>query len=281
MEEREMPERRPRLEGKVAIVTGAGSSGPGTGNGKATSVLFAREGARVLLVDTVAQRAEETLAMIKEEGGEASVFQANVTDAGDCLGMVDAAIARYGRLDILDNNVGISRRGTVLEVSEEDWDYVMAVNVKSIVLASRYAIPRMIETGGGSIINVSSIAGLRAHSSTPYTTSKAAVIGLTISMAADHGRDNIRVNCIAPGLVYTPMVADRMDDTLRDTRKNAAPLGTEGTAWDIGAAALYLASDDARWVTGVVLPVDAGLLAVSPVTYAALSQQQYNRPSSE
>ncbi len=276
-----MPERRPRLEGKVAIVTGAGSSGPGTGNGKATSVLFAREGARVLLVDTVAQRAEETLAMIKEEGGEASVFQANVTDAGDCLGMVDAAIARYGRLDILDNNVGISRRGTVLEVSEEDWDYVMAVNVKSIVLASRYAIPRMIETGGGSIINVSSIAGLRAHSSTPYTTSKAAVIGLTISMAADHGRDNIRVNCIAPGLVYTPMVADRMDDTLRDTRKNAAPLGTEGTAWDIGAAALYLASDDARWVTGVVLPVDAGLLAVSPVTYAALSQQQYNRPSSE
>ena len=276
-----MPERRPRLEGKVAIVTGAGSSGPGTGNGKATSVLFAREGARVLLVDTVAQRAEETLAMIKEEGGEASVFQANVTDAGDCLGMVDAAIARYGRLDILDNNVGISRRGTVLEVSEEDWDYVMAVNVKSIVLASRCAIPRMIETGGGSIINVSSIAGLRAHSSTPYTTSKAAVIGLTISMAADHGRDNIRVNCIAPGLVYTPMVADRMDDTLRDTRKNAAPLGTEGTAWDIGAAALYLASDDARWVTGVVLPVDAGLLAVSPVTYAALSQQQYNRPSSE
>ena len=252
-----MPERRPRLEGKVAIVTGAGSSGPGTGNGKATSVLFAREGARVLLVDTVAQRAEETLAMIKEEGGEASVFQANVTDAGDCLGMVDAAIARYGRLDILDNNVGISRRGTVLEVSEEDWDYVMAVNVKSIVLASRYAIPRMIETGGGSIINVSSIAGLRAHSSTPYTTSKAAVIGLTISMAADHGRDNIRVNCIAPGLVYTPMVADRMDATLRDTRKNAAPLGTEGTAWDIGAAALYLASDDARWVTGVVLPVDA------------------------
>jgi NAD(P)-dependent dehydrogenase (short-subunit alcohol dehydrogenase family) len=168
-----------------------------------------------------------------------------------------------------------------LEVSEEDWDHVMAVNVKSIVLASRYAIPRMIETGGGSIINVSSIAGLRAHSSTPYTTSKAAVIGLTMSMAADHGRDNIRVNCIAPGLVYTPMVADRMDDTLRDTRKNAAPLGTEGTAWDIGAAALYLASDDARWVTGVVLPVDAGLLAVSPVTYAALSQQQYNRPSSE
>jgi NAD(P)-dependent dehydrogenase (short-subunit alcohol dehydrogenase family) len=262
------------------MVTGAGSSGPGVGNGKATAVLFAREGAKVLLADAFIERAEETLAMIREEGGEASAFQANVTSADDCRRMVEAAIERYGRLDILDNNVGISRRGTVLEVSEEDWDYVMAVNVKSIVLTSRYAIPRMIETaGGGSIINISSIAGLRAHSSTPYTTSKAAVIGLTMSMAADHGHDNIRVNCIAPGLVYTPMVAPRMDDILREHRKNATPLGTEGTAWDIAAAALYLASDDARWVTGVVLPVDAGLTLVTPATYVTIAQQQYDRPS--
>ena len=275
-----MPERHPRLEGKVAIVTGAGSSGPGVGNGKATAVLFAREGAKVLLVDAFIERAEETLAMIREEEGEASAFQANVISADDCHRMVEAAIQRYGRLDILDNNVGISRRGTVLEVSEDDWDYVMAVNVKSIVLTSRYAIPRMIETaGGGSIINISSIAGLRAHSSTPYTTSKAAVIGLTMSMAADHGHDNIRVNCIAPGLVYTPMVAPRMDDELREHRRNATPLGTEGTAWDIAAAALYLASDDARWVTGVVLPVDAGLTLVTPATYVTIAQQQYDRPS--
>lgn len=273
-----MPERRPRLEGKVAIVTGAGSSAQGVGNGKATSVLFAREGAKVLLVDAVVERAEETLAMIKEEGGEASIFQANVTRADDCRRMVEAAVDRYGRLDILDNNVGISRRGTVLEVSEEDWDYVMAVNVKSIVLASRYAIPQMIETaGGGSILNISSIAGLRAHSSTPYTTSKAAVIGLTMSMAADHGRDNIRVNCIAPGLVYTPMVAPRMDEGLRERRKDAAPLGTEGTAWDIAWAAVYLASDEARWVNGVVLPVDAGLINLTPVTYDTLAQQRYER----
>ena len=275
-----MPERHPRLEGKVAIVTGAGSSGPGVGNGKATAVLFAREGAKVLLVDAFIERAEETLAMIREEGGEASAFQANVISADDCHRMVEAAIQRYGRLDILDNNVGISRRGTVLEVSEDDWDHVMAVNVKSIVLTSRYAIPRMIETaGGGSIINISSIAGLRAHSSTPYSTSKAAVIGLTMSMAADHGHDNIRVNCIAPGLVYTPMVAPRMDDDLREHRRNATPLGTEGTAWDIAAAVLYLASDDARWVTGVVLPVDAGLTLVTPATYVTIAQQQYDRPS--
>ena len=208
----------------------------------------------------------------------ASVFQSDVTVADDCRGMVEAAIQRYGRLDILHNNVGISRRGTVLDISEGEWDYVMAVNVKSIVLASRYAIPRMKDGGGGSIVNTSSIAALRAHSSTPYSTSKAAVIGLTMSMAADHARDNIRVNCIAPGLAYTPMVASRMDDSLRQHRKAAAPLGTEGTAWDIAMAAIYLASDEARWVTGIVLPVDAGLLTVTPVTYTTLAQQQYNRP---
>ena len=149
-----MPERSGRLEGKVAIVTGAGSSGPGVGNGKAAAVLFAREGARVLLVDNVQARAEETLAIIRDEGGEADVFEANVINADDCRLMVDAAFDRWGRLDVLDNNVGISRRGSVLEVSEEDWDFVMAVNVKSIVLCSKYAIPRMIESGGGSIINI-------------------------------------------------------------------------------------------------------------------------------
>ncbi len=268
-----MPERSPRLEGKVAIVTGAGSSGPGVGNGRATATLFAREGAKVLLVDITEERAAETMEMIQAEGGVASTVQADVTRAADCERMVETCIERYGRLDILDNNVGISRRGTVVEVSEEDWDHIMAVNVKTIVMASKFAIPRMIEAGGGSIINISSIAGLRAHSSTPYTASKAAVIGLTISMAADHGPDGIRTNCIAPGLVYTPMVAPRMDDDLRQVRSSSAPLRTEGTAWDIGNAALFLASNEARWINGVVLPVDAGLVATSPVTYQTLAQQ--------
>ena len=268
-----MPERRPRLEGKVAIVTGAGSSGQGIGNGKATAVLFAREGAKVLLVDAVRERAEETLIMIKEEGGEASVFRADVTSAEECRHMVDAAVERYGRVDILDNNVGISQRGTVVEVSEEDWDRVMTVNLKAMVLASKAAIPKMIEGGGGAIVNISSIAGLRAHSSTPYTASKAGVIGLTFSMAADHAKDNIRVNAIAPGLVYTPMVAPRVDADLREHRRNSAPMQTEGTEWDIGYAAVYLASDEARWVTGVVLPVDAGLLAVTPVNFTPNQQQ--------
>jgi len=261
-----MPER-PRLEGKVAIVTGAGSSGPGIGNGKATSLLFAREGAKVLLVDATLERAEETQRMIQEEGGEASVFEADMTNRDDCQAMADAAMERYG------HNVGMSMRGTVVDVSEDDWDRIIAVNVKSMIFASGAAIPYMIKSGGGSIINISSIAGLRAHSQTPYTTTKTAVIGLTFSMAADHGKDNIRVNCIAPGLLHTPMTAPRMNDEQREQRKSAAPLGTEGTGWDVGWAAVFLASEEARWITGIVLPVEAGLTVTSPVTYTTIGQQ--------
>ena len=264
-----------RLAGKVAIVTGAGSSGKVIGNGKATAILFAREGAKVLCADAVEDRAGETVEAILKEGGTASAFRADVSKAADCKAMVQAAVERYGRLDILDNNVGISVRADVLEVTEEQWDRVMAVNIKSIMLTSKYAIPHMIRSGGGSIINISSIAGLRANQSTPYSTSKAAVVGMTRSMAGDHGRQGIRVNCIVPGLVYGPMVAPRMDEALRERRRDASLLGTEGTGWDIAWAAVFLASDESRWITGVALPVDAGLLAASPVTYARLAQQKF------
>jgi NAD(P)-dependent dehydrogenase (short-subunit alcohol dehydrogenase family) len=267
-----------RLAGKVAIVTGAGSSGEGIGNGKATAVLFAREGARVLAADMVLERAQETVDMIRAEGGEASAFAADVTKGADAKAMVDEAVRLYGRLDILDNNVGISTRADVTEVTEEQWDHIMAVNVKSIMLCSKYAVPQMVQAGGGSIITISSIAGLRANSSTPYTTSKAAVIGITRSMAGDHGPQGIRVNCIVPGLLYTPMVAPRMDADLREVRREAAPLHTEGTGWDVAWAAVFLASDEARWITGVALPVDAGLLVTSPVTYQRLGQQQHGGP---
>ena len=226
-----MPERRPRLEGKVAIVTGAGSSGPGIGNGKATAILFAREGAKVLLVDALPDRAQETLAAILQEGGDASVFQADVTSDDDCRSLVEAAIQRYERLDILMNNVGISKRGSVLDVTEEEWDRVMAVNVKSMLLTSRHAIPRMMETGGGSIINISSTAGLRAHHSTPYTASKAAVIGLTFSMAADHGRDNVRVNASPPALstrLWWPRAWMAPSATGAATLLPSAPRGPDG-----------------------------------------------------
>jgi NAD(P)-dependent dehydrogenase (short-subunit alcohol dehydrogenase family) len=259
-----MPERSGRLEGKVAIVTGAGSSGPGVGNGKAAAVLFAREGAKVLLVDNVQARAAETLAIIREEGGEADVFEANVINAGDCRRMVDAAVDRWGRLDVLDNNVGISRRGSVLEVSEEDWDFVMAVNVKSIVLCSKYAIPKMIEGGGGSIINISSQLGIVAmnESSPQYIASKGAVRLLTKSTALQYAADGIRCNSVHPGPIVTPMTEGRRSDpAVRELMTSRIPLGRYGEAIDVAYGALYLASDEASFVTGSELVIDGGWVA--------------------
>src|SRR5436190_1692675 len=263
-----------RLKGKAAIVAGGGASGAVIGNGQATAILFAREGAKVLCADAVEERAQATVDMIKKEGGAASALRVDVSKAADCKAMVDAALERYGRLDILDNNVGISVRADVLEVTEEQWDRVMAVNVKSIVLAAKHAIPAMKKAGGGSIINISSVAGLRATRSTPYTTSKAAIVGLTRSMAGDHGRDGIRVNCILPGLIYGPMTAPRMDEEIRRKRREAGALGTEGTAWAVAQAAVFLASGESRWITGVALPVDAGFLVMSPTTNVWLAQQK-------
>ena len=258
-----MSDRPGRLEGKVAIVTGAGSSGPGVGNGKAASVLFAREGAKVLLVDINADHAQETLELITAEGGEASVFQADVTNADHCRSMVESAVERYGRLDILDNNVGVILREKFADIDPEDWDRVMAINLKSMMLASQAAIPRMIESGGGSIINITSVAGIRAWSDAAYAASKAGIIGLTQTVAAEYGRYGIRANAIAPGAVYTPMVAWQLSDEAREIRRESTLLGTEGTAWDVAWAAVYLASDEARWVTGVLLPVDGGVTITS------------------
>lgn len=259
-----MTERKPRLEGKVAIVTGGGSKAAVMGNGKATSILFAREGAKVLVVDAVAERAQETVDQIASEGGEATLFVADVSLAGDCKSMIDIAVQRYGRLDILHNNVGIGGAGTVVEVDEAEWDRVMAVNLKSMMLTGKYAIPKMIETGGGSVINISSISAIRPRGMTSYSVSKAGVAALTQAMAIDHAKDGVRVNCILPGPAYTSMVAPRVDAELREKRRLASPLKIEGNAWDIAWAAVYLASDEARWVTGVLLPVDGGVTIASP-----------------
>jgi NAD(P)-dependent dehydrogenase (short-subunit alcohol dehydrogenase family) len=260
---------QPRLRGKVAVVTGAGSSGPGYGTGKAIAILFAREGARVLLVDSVAARAEETQHVIQSAGGEASVIAADVTNSGDCRAIAEAAVGRYGALHILVNNVGVIATGTVVTVNEDDWDRTLAVNLKSMVLTSKHAIPQMEKSGGGSVINISSIEAFRFGTFTPaipYSVSKGGVVTLTTQMAVQHGRQGIRVNCIAPGFLYTPMVAPHLSPRMRELRRLAAPLGTEGTAWDVAYAALYLVSDEARWVTGAVLPVDGGLLCATPLS---------------
>ena len=247
-----------RLEGKVAIVTGAGSRGPGLGNGKAAAILFAREGARVLCVDIAREHAEETVGLIRAGGGEAETFVADVTRAEECWTMVTAAVERWGGLDILHNNVGIESRKDLLEVTEEEWDRVLAVDLKSMFLATRTAVPAMVARGGGAVICVSSVAALRGHGRTAYAAAKAGVIGFVQSVAVQLGPRGIRVNAIAPGMVWTPMV-EALGPEARARRRRATPLGTEGTGWDVGWGAVYLASDEARWVTGQVLVIDAGL----------------------
>jgi len=215
--------RDDRLKGKVAIVTGAGSRAEGIGNGRATAIILARHGAQVTLVDNVAQWADETKRLIDAEAGASLI------------------------------------------VDVEAWDSAMRVNVASMMLMAKYAIPEMIRSGGGSIINLSSVAGLSGgHPSLLYPTSKGAIVSLTRAMAAHHGRDGIRVNCIAPGTVYTPMVASRgMTPEMRKARSEGTLLGTEGTGWDIAYGALFLASDESRWITGITLPIDGGATAGS------------------
>jgi NAD(P)-dependent dehydrogenase (short-subunit alcohol dehydrogenase family) len=250
-----------RLEGKVAIATGAGAAGEGIGNGRAAAILFAREGAKVLLVDRKRELAAATQTMIAAEGGEAVAFEADVTRSDDCRAMVEAAVGRWGKLDILQNNVGIGGAGRAPDVDEALWDRVLRVNVTSMMLSAKHAIPAMIASGGGAIVNISSIAALRPRGLTPYATSKGAVEALTRGLAADHARDGIRVNCIEPGPVFTPMVyAAGMSDEMRERRRRASPLGIEGTGWDIAHASLFLVTDEARYITGVVLPVDGGVL---------------------
>jgi NAD(P)-dependent dehydrogenase (short-subunit alcohol dehydrogenase family) len=254
------------LDGKAAIVTGGGAADDGIGNGRAASILLARAGASVLVVDLDRERAERTVAMITDEGGTAAALVADVTDEQQARAMVDAALRQFGRLDCLDNNVGIGGRGSVVDVAPQDWRRVMQVNIDSMFMASRYAIPAMKETArGGAIVNVSSISALRPRGLTAYSTSKGAVISLTRAMAVDHGPDGIRINCVAPGPVYTPMVYSRqMSSAGREARRKASVLGIEGTGWDIGHAVRFLLSAEARYITGQTLVVDGGATLVGP-----------------
>ena len=255
-----------RLANKVALVTGAGTRSQNvSGVGVATAKAFADQGAKILIVDIDETAAQITESAITEAGGEASIYVADVAHESGCRQLVEAAVKSYGKLDILMNSVGILGRGSVMEIEEDSWQRVLDVNLKSMAFISKFAVPAMIDSGGGSIINISSVDGIRAgmsHSIT-YAASKGGVIAMTRAMAVHHGRDNIRVNCIAPGMIYTSMV-EAVNEKRRELRRQIAPLGTEGTAEDVALAAVFLASDESRWITGVLLPVDAGQMAAGP-----------------
>ncbi|MEK6299593.1 MAG: SDR family NAD(P)-dependent oxidoreductase [Acidobacteriota bacterium] len=257
-----------RLKDKVAIVVGAGQTpGDTIGNGRATAILFAREGARVVLVDCDKESALETQALIEAEGGSCISVKADITQQADCEAFVRAAIEAYGRVDVLHNNVGIGGGDDeILSLKETAWDRIMSVNLKGMFLSSRSVLPVMREQRSGSIINISSIAAICSTGIVAYKTSKAGVNALTHQIALENAKFNIRANAIMPGLMNTPMAIEGIskargipkEDLIRQ-RDAAVPLGGKmGTAWDVAYAALFLASDEAKFITGVMLPVDGG-----------------------
>lgn len=255
-----------RVAGKVAIVTGAGSDGPGIGNGKAAALVYAREGARVMLVDRDLAAAEETGRAIADEGGDCFAFRADVSVASDCEAMAAACIERYGRIDILHNNAGITGGGGgPVETSEETWDRVIGVNLKGIFLTCKYVLPHMERQGGGSIINISTVGAIRARIGRPavaYSASKAGIEGLSRDVAVQYASKGIRSNTIILGGVKTPRILSARPGADADelVRKRGAelPTGKLGDAWDTAYAALFLASDEARHITGTTLVVDGG-----------------------
>ncbi|GAA3204704.1 SDR family NAD(P)-dependent oxidoreductase [Actinocorallia longicatena] len=267
-------ERSGRVEGKVAIVTGAGSTpGPGIGTGKATAVVLAREGASVLLVDLFPERAEETRRLIEEEGGKAEVFAGDVSENAACAAMVDAAVSAFGTVDVLVNNIGRAALGTVVDTTEEDWDTAFRINLRTAFLASKHVVPIMAAKGAGSIVNIASISALRGDGTVAYSAAKGGLIAMTVDMAYSHGREGVRVNAVAPGHITTPMVMSVSDpgpkaEFMNAMRSEAGLLGTPGDGWDVGWAAAFLASDEARWITGVTLPVESGVLSVTPLMMA-------------
>jgi len=255
-----------RLDGKVAIVAGAGSIAPGLSNGKATAVLFAREGAKVFAVDRSLEAATDTKAIIDHEGGECTLHRADVSIAGDVDAMVAACLAVYGRIDVLFNNVGLQVVGGPLDISEQDWERVMTVNVKSMYLTCRAVIPVMLRQGGGAIVNNASMAGIRfAYANAAYAASKGAVRQLTQNIGVQYAARGIRCNAVLPGYIATPRITDRLkhsnptdyEDRIRE-RLMQVPAGRLGTAWDVAYAVLYLASDEAAFVTATELIVDGG-----------------------
>lgn len=259
------------LGGLVAIVTGAGAQGQGIGNGRAAAVLLARAGAKVVLVDLSQDRLAGTEDLLRQRGSDFYSIVADVSSEAGCRGIVESTITRWGRVDVLVNNVGVvGPAESVVDIDPVAWDSLFRVNVTSVMLMSKFCIPAMRAADGGSIVNVSSLAGSLTHPRPAYATTKGAILSLTRSMASRHGPEGIRVNAIAPGTVYTPMVqAEGLSEEARAARAAMLPLRTEGTGWDVGEAVLYLAGPRSRWVTGITLTVDGGFSADLRMSNAA------------
>ncbi|MBG6120013.1 NAD(P)-dependent dehydrogenase (short-subunit alcohol dehydrogenase family) [Sphingobium sp. AEW010] len=255
-----------RLADKVAIVTGAGAEASDIGIGRAIAYIMGREGASVVCADLDLSRAQATAAMIEEAGGTAIALAGDVSRPGDCEALVKAAIERFGNLDILINNVGVSVSVKLAEVTLEQWNRTLEINLTSVMLMSKFAIPQMARHGGGAIVNISSIAGMRAMGSLVYGPSKAAMAQLSRELGVLHGRQGIRVNTVAPGHVMTPHAMAKVPAPMREARRKVGPLGIEGDAWDIAQAVLFLASDEARFINGVHLAVDGGVEGIGPLT---------------
>ncbi|MGE4043715.1 MAG: SDR family NAD(P)-dependent oxidoreductase [Acetobacteraceae bacterium] len=265
------------MAGKVAIVTGAGSVGPGWGNGKATATLLARQGASVFLVDVNDDAVAETKSIIEGEGGTCATHRCNMMAAAEVQEMVQACVDRFKRIDVLVNNVGGSAPGDPVSMTEEVWDLQIDFNLKTAFLGCKYAIPVMLEQGKGAIVNLASVAGLRndfssGRSHVGYSASKAGVIQLSRSVAGTYARKGIRVNTVVPGLMNTPLVTYRLARTvggndaqkLIEQRNAQVPMGHMGDAWDVAHAVLFLASDEARFITGTEIIVDGGSTVTMP-----------------
>lgn len=255
------------LKGKTAFICGAGSVGPGWGNGKATAVAMARAGANVVAVDVNLAAAKETAALIEEEGGTCLAMQANATSSADVERVVQGAMKAYGRIDILQNVVGTTIMGGPIELSEEDWHKVLDVNLKTAFLTCKHVLPVMLKQGSGVVTNTSSLASIRyvGYPYAAYYAAKAGVNQLTQSIALQYAAQGIRCNAVMPGVMNTPLIRQQISsqyeseaDMIR-ARDAVCPMGRMGTAWDIAHASVFLASDQAQYITGVVLPVDGGI----------------------
>lgn len=255
-----------RFAGRVAVVTGAGSTAHGdiVGIGRAIATQFAREGARVAVLDLDQQRADDTTAAIMAEGGEAISVVADVSREDDCVRAMNEIEAEIGPASILVNNVGVAKGGGKLETLEtEVWNRMLEINLSGAMFMAKQAVPHFRKTGSGSMVHIASIGGMRAAGAgVCYATTKAAIVALSRELALLYGREGIRSNVIAPGHIHTPIAIDLFDDEMRNMRRKVSPLNLEGTAWHVAKAATFLASDEAEFITGVLLPVDGGVTSL-------------------